>query len=145
MWSRTQLVSCQRFGWQSVGDAHVAPMNEEVKGSAYFDSSTRPDSLCEHSHASQVPPRKCRRVPREGEGLCRRSLYCAETRRAASFFQIIQAQKSPPRKKCPAGPGHRETLLSGAGEEEEEEEEESLFKAEAVNEEDSERDRATQV
>jgi len=31
------------------------------------------------------------------------------------------------------------------GEEEEEEEEESLFKADAVNEEDSERDRATQV
>ena len=30
-------------------------------------------------------------------------------------------------------------------EEEEEEEEESLFKADAVNEEDSERDRATQV
>jgi hypothetical protein len=36
-------------------------------------------------------------------------------------------------------------LLTGSGEEEEEEEEESLFKADAVNEEDSERDRATQV
>jgi hypothetical protein len=34
---------------------------------------------------------------------------------------------------------------SGQEEEEEEEEEESLFKADAVNEEDSERDRATQV
>ena len=33
----------------------------------------------------------------------------------------------------------------GGVEEEEEEEEESLFKADAVNEEDSERDRATQV
>ena len=33
----------------------------------------------------------------------------------------------------------------GVEEEEEEEEEESLFKADAVNEEDSERDRATQV
>jgi len=33
----------------------------------------------------------------------------------------------------------------GGEEEEEEEEEESLFKADAVNEEDSERDRATQV
>ena len=32
-----------------------------------------------------------------------------------------------------------------AGEEEEEEEEEGLFKADAVNEEDPERDRATQV
>ena len=39
------------------------------------------------------------------------------------------------------------TLTCGESleEEEEEEEEESLFKADAVNEEDSERDRATQV
>jgi len=36
-------------------------------------------------------------------------------------------------------------LTQGEEEEEEEEEEESLFKADAVNEEDPERDRATQV
>jgi len=39
----------------------------------------------------------------------------------------------------------RRIKLEFAQEEEEEEEEESLFKADAVNEEDSERDRATQV
>ena len=38
-----------------------------------------------------------------------------------------------------------DTAPHGEEEEEEEEEEESLFKADAVNEEDSERDRATQV
>ena len=38
-----------------------------------------------------------------------------------------------------------ECRLEGGGEEEEEEEEEGLFKADAVNEEDPERDRATQV
>ena len=39
----------------------------------------------------------------------------------------------------------RSTVSVGEEEEEEEEEEESLFKADAGNEEDSERDRATQV
>ena len=41
--------------------------------------------------------------------------------------------------------GSELTVAASYEEEEEEEEEESLFKADAVNEEDSERDRATQV
>ena len=43
--------------------------------------------------------------------------------------------------------GHRRERTRGGGEEEEEEEEEEegVFKADAVNEEDPERDRATQV
>ena len=40
---------------------------------------------------------------------------------------------------------HSELEEEGEGEEEEEEEEEGLFKDDAVNEEDPERDRATQV
>ena len=41
--------------------------------------------------------------------------------------------------------GDGEIVSREVGEEEEEEEEEGLFKADAVNEEDPERDRATQV
>ena len=47
------------------------------------------------------------------------------------------------RVQAPVGPG--QTFVGREEEEEEEEEEEGLFRADAVNEEDPERDRATQV
>jgi len=47
--------------------------------------------------------------------------------------------------RCRVALGEVKEEEEEAEEEEEEEEEESLFKADAVNEEDSERDRATQV
>ena len=51
----------------------------------------------------------------------------------------------PLNRPAPAGGPGAEPEEEEAEEEEEEEEEEGLFKADAVNEEDPERDRATQV
>ena len=61
----------------------------------------------------------------------------ADTWTQTRFIQSQHNERGGPRAR-PRYPGKEE-------EEEEEEEEESLFKADAVNEEDSERDRATQV
>ena len=52
---------------------------------------------------------------------------------------------SATRRGGPRAPNSWEPEEEEEGEEEEEEEEESLFKADTVNEEDAERDRATQV
>ena len=77
-----------------------------------------------------------------------RGREAAEATCAASRF-VCAAQDDggrPPRRALSTkrfrGQGLQVVFLE---EEEEEEEEESLFKADAVNEEDSERDRATQV